>query len=891
MAVPIALLALFGLVVLGGVGLAQLGGLRREVDDLRRRLQRLEPSRTTGTATTLAALLTDQPPQTSPQPTSPQPTSPQPTPPPRHSRPIAREAFADESFAPEEAAATEISAAPQRAPVFGPFADADTLAEENRQSLATDPGTRPSPAAPVSFGQRPSSDSAELSLVKAMMWVGAVTVVLGFGFLYVYASENGWITNTGRLISGTLAGSLLLGGALFGRRRDFCTVSDGLAAAGSGTLMLTAYFAGFWEVLSPLAAFVAMVIAVVPLWAYAICFRSRLAASLASVTALLPPAILVVAMKARWLPPHLDAALFLTYAGVVTAATATIVWVRGWRLPAAITIAGGGVALCTLCDDVPVMGGLAATAAFFVTLLWLALAPALRESLARESDGNGGNDTDEVPLSLLDSPMLLAAVGFLLAALIHIAETADASRLLATLSPTALAASLAGLFFVVGGHLPRSLRATLLSTCLFVAAACVPLWLSPAWTLVSWAGIGLLWARVAIREDSLLAGGLSLLALAVTQLVVVLMFLKLAAPGVYVPPQLLDGPAADSLPTVVTGLLDGFQLRDGDLVDGGAVVRADANLAALSLNARSLGLAALGAVFLVIARLSRLRQWAEHPFERLDVSPKQLAEAATLLAVGNLIAAAWSEIAWQASIRSLEWDFQAGWAAIVAAAAIGMLGWLGRDRDFDAASRTGTVLGMLLGVIVSGFAAVCLVATVIAPSDLVAALDRTPFANLLFAMLTASAAGLIVAARRLFPRGDEWSLPLWPGVAMVATLAANESMRALAIAGLSSPALSAMVTIGLAIAGVVVMAIGFGRADVQLRQLGLGLLVLASAKVYVVDIWTASTFVRIVALLLLGGSLLGATVAYRRFREQFVDLFADDAAAGESAADAEHMLT
>ena len=695
---------------------------------------------------------------------------------------------------------------------------------------------------PATTERTDAGSDAELRIAKAMTWLGAITLVIGFGFVYAYARQHGWVTDRGRIVGGTLSGLAMFAAAVWGRSRSYRWASDCLAAAASGVLMLTAYTAGRWEMIEPVTAFRALVVAALPLWGYAWAYRSRLAASLAAVAVLLPPAILPSVCG-----PSADAspAAFASYLLVMNGVAAAIALTRGWRLPSLLTIVGTGIHL-TAWFQWAFAGqtgfALAWLTAFAVALLTLSLAAAVRTRTPHP----------------LDSPMLLAAACFLVAAVtgVTISGGADAWYESAAVATTALAGVFAAVYAVVRQRLADPLRTTFRAVLVLLAVCCVPLWLTPAWTLLAWTVGGLVWASIDLRERSHAAGLAAAGLLAAVQVAVVALTVHQAIDGTrLMPPPLLGGEVAGSLVEVPMSLVRLVRMPP------------ETSLAAV-VNVRSFGFAMLGAALVWLGRAVK---------RQIDNEDgRDGAWLLLTLGVANLVAAPTIEGVWGITLRQWGGETLLGWLALMASLLTIAL-WRTR-QPLVAWDRQPIPIAigwsLACGAVLLGTLQVAMAFLGLGPL-----LDVSPLSwpSLL---LIGSAATMIAGAWGL--RAEDASDPPATriGWIMLAAIASGEVFDTAARLGMTGETLSAILTIGLAVLGLGCLVIGFARESVGVRRFGLATLLLATAKVYLLDIWMVGTGARIVAILLLGVALLGVAVAYRRFRDQFAGLFADDARQG-----------
>jgi len=163
--------------------------------------------------------------------------------------------------------------------------------------------------------------------------VGAITLILGFGFFFRYAVENNWLGEAARVLAGALAGLLLLAGGEWAYRRAQGVFAQGISGAGAAILFLSVYAAFGAYRLIPAGAAFALIAASTALGAgVALRYRSQAIAVLALFGAFLAPVILEGAHLGVWFVPAYIAALD---AGFVLLASR-----RAWRVTEWIALVG-----------------------------------------------------------------------------------------------------------------------------------------------------------------------------------------------------------------------------------------------------------------------------------------------------------------------------------------------------------------------------------------------------------------------------------------------------------------------------------------------------------------------------------------------------------------------
>lgn len=693
----------------------------------------------------------------------------------------------------------------------------------------------------VATTQADAANATELLIVRVMTWAGVITLVLGVGFLYRYALAQGWISDTGRVIGGLVVGCIGFAAAVFGRRKDYVFFADCLAAASSGVIKLSIYSATVWYgMISAGTGFRGFLIGGAALWAYAVFYRSRLAASLATVAALLTPALLP-----DYAGPTAEAStmVFACYLLVVNLTVVAVSTVRAWRLPAAIATVGTGIHLVVWYQQVFEPGreveALAWLAGFAVLFLGHAVVPALRTH-------------EEHPL---DSPMLVGGATYLMFAVL--AVTLPAEFLPRVASPTLLAAIYVSTWLGLRQRLPGFIPEVLGATTAFLVAAAAPLWISPAWTLVTWAALAWLWAKIAIRDDRKIAAMIATIAFAFVQIMTAVLTLVTIGDANAMPVSGFDWTLTGS----VVGQLEEMFRR---------VPVGETSVFGMIFHSRSISLFACGVTaFLILRDVQKVGS-----LPRIGVNATTLRRVLGMLAVVNLVGISFAEFT-HAAVRG-DWKFSLGasvWTLHFAVLAATCCWWSLRNRDDTSRAK---IAGNLLRVV--AMSAGCVTLAVIGEaldnksSDVLLPL-LSPRSVVMLGSL-ASVAGL---SRWLATAADdEVALKLRKLASVVAIttfafIVTNETIQFGAWMKLSATEVSALLTGILGVIGVVLMAAGFLKQDVGCRRAGLALLSVATLKVYLIDVWSSSSEVRTVAFLILGATLLGAALLYRRYRDQFAE--------------------
>ena len=131
--------------------------------------------------------------------------------------------------------------------------------------------------------------------------VGAITLVLGIGFLFKWAVDNEWIGPAGRVMLGVLASFAALAGADLLWRRGQRVFAQGITATGICILYLSIYAAfGFYHLIPQGFAFVSMAVATAMAGALAMRYDSLAVASLGLVGGFLTPIMLSTGESRPW---------------------------------------------------------------------------------------------------------------------------------------------------------------------------------------------------------------------------------------------------------------------------------------------------------------------------------------------------------------------------------------------------------------------------------------------------------------------------------------------------------------------------------------------------------------------------------------------------------------
>ena len=186
--------------------------------------------------------------------------------------------------------------------------------------------------------QQPVGDSGELRLplpsMPAVDWervlgrnwlaiIGALTLALGIGFFLKLSFDNNWIGDTGRILLGLGAGATLLGLGEFTKRRAPIW-SQAVTAGGAATIYMSIYASYvLYELIRPDAAFYALGGVVWLAGILAVRYDSRVIGFLGIIGAFIAPLLLG--------PELPDVRLVLPYIAVVDLGILGVASVRNWR--------------------------------------------------------------------------------------------------------------------------------------------------------------------------------------------------------------------------------------------------------------------------------------------------------------------------------------------------------------------------------------------------------------------------------------------------------------------------------------------------------------------------------------------------------------------------------
>ncbi len=151
--------------------------------------------------------------------------------------------------------------------------------------------------------EEPSLTFEEILAGQWMTWVGAIAVVIGAGFFFKYAIEQGWIGPTLRVMTGITVGVACFVGGVVGMRKNYNAFAQGMVGAALGILYLSLFASARWyqpAVFPDSVAFSGMVLATAAALTFAAVYEAQAAAVLALLGGFLTPIMLSRGVDARW---------------------------------------------------------------------------------------------------------------------------------------------------------------------------------------------------------------------------------------------------------------------------------------------------------------------------------------------------------------------------------------------------------------------------------------------------------------------------------------------------------------------------------------------------------------------------------------------------------------
>lgn len=640
--------------------------------------------------------------------------------------------------------------------------------------------------------------------------IGAVALVVGVGFFLKLAFDNNWIGNTGRIVLGIGVGIALLGVGEYAQRR-VPVWAQPVTASGAAILYLSIYAAfGLYQLLRPDVAFLFMALVVALAGLLALRYESLVIALLGIVGAFLAPVLLG--------PDLPDIRLLLVYILLVDLGILGVSTFRNWQWFTLLGWAGSYAiityGLAAFPDYGPVTIQIALTGVFLI----FAGATTLFHLLWRR-----------VPTPL---DMGLVAIN----ATAYFALTAGilAEDHSAWLGPIALGLALFyGLIAYAAlkrrGAPPQVALIALPVALVFLTIA-VPLQLSGVWVTVAWAaqGVVLAWTGFMLNRWQTRAFGLGALALSVAHL------------GLF-------GVMID---------LDGFRPVFNERFPVFLVVIA----------------AFYGAGFLYWRNRSPLEQWEQHAAAILFGLANVLTLALLILEVVDYFDSR-LQAAEGSSFQRLQ-DLSNGKELTLTVMYTGyafILAAVGLVRRSPLLRWAGVVL---MGVAVLKALAGDTERVMLNPSTFVAVLN-VHFVTLSFVL--AALLGMAFWFRRELPRLPETEAYVWQGLLAGANLVgvwalSQEILRYFGSLefGTGADYFSAKhlsLTVLWAVYAVGVIGVGIAVRSARVRQVGMALLAIPVAKLFVFDVFLLERGYRVAAFVTLGVLLLGTGLVYQRYSQ------------------------
>jgi hypothetical protein len=129
-------------------------------------------------------------------------------------------------------------------------------------TLSADPHRIPGTSLPPRTPAKPSRTREEWEAFvggKLLNRIGALALIIGFGFFLKYAFDNEWISQTVRVLIGAAAGFACITAAYRTHAKGFSVFAQGLVGAGVAILYLSAYASfNFYQLVPQTVAFALM---------------------------------------------------------------------------------------------------------------------------------------------------------------------------------------------------------------------------------------------------------------------------------------------------------------------------------------------------------------------------------------------------------------------------------------------------------------------------------------------------------------------------------------------------------------------------------------------------------------------------------------------------------
>ncbi len=710
----------------------------------------------------------------------------------------------------------------------------------------TEPATEPTAASPGGGPARPRGSVEALLGGRALGIAGAVVLVIAAGLFLKFAWDQGWFrpSPAARVALGVVTGFAMVAIGEIGRRRDgYRIVSQIVTATGVGVVYISAWAAhGLFGLVDALTAFALIAAAAAFGVALAVAGRARILASLATVGGLLTPVVVDL--------PDVSPLGLYAFLLVLDAAVVAVAATRRWPEVGVIALLGTAVHTGLAFrwrwpSDSDVLWDAGFLLAAMLVFFGVALGFAWRR---RSAPG---------PIDM--GLMAAASLGGWAAGLVRLDPLGTQITGAWTVVVLLLEVAAAGVLVRRLGRDAEG-RALFLALALVLLTALPPVVWDDAWVAGAWAleALVLGWAAIDRRHRPTAAAA-ALVAVAAAVACVLVAPDRAATPFLGV--QAMVRLAATALLGV---LLVVVERRTAGAV-AGAPLRAVAGPA--------VALAALGWF------VPELRRWAEQVDLRTHQGLADTAVGAAAAAVGLVLLVAWRHrpavatsltgtalvvcvLAWPASTAGLD-----AWAAAAVAAplawaglAVGGVAWR-RGRPPSGADRW----------IVPALAAAVAIAGLVRlgaewPGESFGSGAAVP------AALAALAAAALVLAGRVWletPFSDWIEAAGWVvGVAAASRLLAS----GIALTQPEDAATRHTAVVALSVlwggAGLALVLAGLVARHRARRLLGLALLAVTVAKVFLVDLAAAPTVTRIVAFLATGLALVGGSFLYARFRDR-----------------------
>lgn len=121
---------------------------------------------------------------------------------------------------------------------------------------ASPPPVQPPATRPSKFRQQ---ELEALIGGRLLNRIGALALIIGMGFFLKYAFDHGWFSETMRVLTGVIIGSVCLWGGDRSRRRGYVVFAQGLVGAGVAILYLSLYASfNFYQLIPQWTAFLLM---------------------------------------------------------------------------------------------------------------------------------------------------------------------------------------------------------------------------------------------------------------------------------------------------------------------------------------------------------------------------------------------------------------------------------------------------------------------------------------------------------------------------------------------------------------------------------------------------------------------------------------------------------